>query len=79
MKEFYKDIDDMIINIMEVNELSLTLVHAMKCCMTNNEDTYHLITIMEILNNKTNVLYQNAEELSMKYLQQNLCSYHETV
>lgn len=64
---------------MEVRDLSLTVTSAMKGCMNENEEAYHLLPALEFLSQKSNALYEKTEDMSMQLLQQNLGADHDSV
>lgn len=79
MQNLYYEFDKMVGQVMEVKDLSFTLTSAMKGCIADSAEAYSLLPAMEILSNKTNTLYEKAEEFSTKMLQQDLCADHDSM
>ncbi len=79
MQNLYENFDTIVQEVMEVKDLSLTLTSAMKGCMSENEEAYHLLPALEFLSQKTTVLYEKMEDMSTQLLEQNLSSDHDSV
>ncbi len=69
MKQIYDEFNTVIDDINCANNLSHTLVSAMKGCIAENEEAYHLLATMEALSSTTQQLYEKSEELSLKIFQ----------
>lgn len=79
MQNLYENFDTIVQEVIEVKDLSLTVTSAMKGCMSENEETYHLLPALEFLSQKSNALYEKTEEMSMQLLKQNLSADHDSV
>lgn len=79
MQYLYENFDTIVREAIEVKDLSLTVTSAMKGCMTENEEAYHLLSALEVLGQKTTALYEKMEDMSTQLLEQNLGSDHDSV
>lgn len=79
MQDLYENFDTMVQDAIEVKDLSLTVTSAMKGCMAESEEAYHLLPALEVLGQKTTALYEKMEDMSTQLLQQNLRADHDSV
>lgn len=79
MQNLYENFDKIAQEVIEVKDLSLTVTSAMKGCMSENEEAYHLLPALEFLSQKSNALYEKTEEMATLLLQQNLGADHNSV
>lgn len=52
MEEIYHEFEEVMSEISNINDISLTVVDAMKNCLAENNNTYHLLSSLETLNEK---------------------------
>lgn len=79
MQNLYENFDKIVRDVIEVKDLSLTLTSAMKGCMSENEEAYHLLPALEFLSQKSNALFEKTEDMATQLLQQNLGADHDSV
>lgn len=68
MRDIYQEFEEVCFEISKINDISSTILDAMKNCLTENKSTYHLLTNLEMLNEKTCFLCKRTESLSYKIL-----------
>lgn len=68
MDKIYQEFEEVMSEISSIDDMSLALVDAMKNCLAENNNAYHLLVSLEILNQRTSSLHEKAETLSYKIL-----------
>ena len=60
MRDIYQEFEEVCFEISKINDISSTILDAMKNCLTENKSTYHLLTNLEMLNEKTFAMMQDG-------------------